>query len=184
VPRQWWPDIESANAVIESDGPWPSSSPESNGRFVPLDVDRHEGFAVVVGFGPARHGRDVLGFDEFDQTDTGLWDRRGGGGSEGHDLGERESLVAGREALHLRVSGDTGWSAFETRPEFEFAAFLCGPDVATVEIRRQRGVRTADLRVGPGWLAVVWAKDDPAQVLAFSARGTQSFSWTPPSKAA
>jgi hypothetical protein len=169
VPRQWWPDIESANAVIESDGPWPSSSPESNGRFVPLDVDRHEGFAVVVGFG---------------QTDTGQWDRRGGGGSEGRDLGERESLVAGREALHLRVSGDTGWSAFETRPEFEFAAFLCGPDVATVEIRRHRGVRTADVRVGPGWLSVVWAKDDPVQVLAFSAHGTQSFSWTPPSKAA
>jgi hypothetical protein len=38
--------------------------------------------------------------------------------------------------------------------------------------------------VGPGWLAVVWAKDDPAQVLAFTARGTQSFSWIPPSKAA
>jgi hypothetical protein len=184
VPRQWWPDIESANAVIESDGPWPSWSPISNGRFVPLDVDRHERFAVVVGFGPAWHGRDMLGFDEFEQTDTGLWDRRAGGGKEGQDLGERESLVAGRDALHLRLSGDTAWSAFETRPEFEFAAFLCGPDVATVEIRRQRSVRIADVRVGPGWLAVVWAKDDPAQVLAFTARGTQSFSWIPPSKAA
>ena len=34
------------------------------------------------------------------------------------------------------------------------------------------------------WLAVVWAKHDPAQVSAFTAHGTQSFSWTPPSKAA
>lgn len=89
MPRQWWPDIESANAVIESEEPWPSSSPQSNGIFVPLDVDTHEGFAVVVGFGPARHGRDVIGFDEFEQTDTGLWDRRAGGGKEGQDLGER-----------------------------------------------------------------------------------------------
>ena len=184
MPRQWWPDIESVNAVIDTEGLWPSSYPESNGRFVPLDVDRHEGFAVVVGFGPARHGRDVLGFDEFDQTDAGLWDRRGGGGSEGHDLGERQSLIVGRNALHLRGIGDTGWSAFEERPQFGHAVFLCGPDVFNVEIRRHRGVRTADVQVGPGWLSVVWAKDDPAEVLAFTAQGSQTFSWTPPGRAA
>jgi hypothetical protein len=183
MPRQWWPDVQGASAVIEDEGPWPSSSPKSNGRFVPLDVDIHEGFAVVLGFGPNRHGRDVLGFEEFHQTDAGLWDRRGGGGS-GHDLDARASLIAGREVLHLRMSGDTGWSAFEARPPSEFAVFLCGPDVATVEVRRHRGVRTADVQGGPGWLAVVWAKDDPVEVVAFTAQGAQAFRWTPPSKAA
>ena len=69
----------------------------------------------------------MIGFDEFEQTDTGLWDRRAGGGKEGQDLGERESLVAGREALHLRLCGDTGWSAFETRSKFVFAVFLLWP---------------------------------------------------------
>lgn len=182
MPRHWWPNIESANEVIEGQGPWPSPSPQSNGRFVPLDVDKREGFAVVVGFGPNKHGKDGLGFDEFVLTDGGLWDRQGGGAS-GHGLGERENLIVGRDVLHLRVSGDTGWSV-QAKPQFGHAVFLCGPDVATVEIRRQRGVRTADVRVGPGWLSVVWAQDDPAEVLAFTAQGSQTFSWTPPGKAA
>ena len=73
---------------------------------------------------------------------------------------------------------------FEAKPEFGHAVFLCGPDVATVEIRRKRGGRTADVRVGPGWLSVVSTKDDPAEVLAFTARGLQTFSWIPPGKAA
>ena len=184
MPRQWWPTIESANAVIEGEGQWPATSPESNGRFVPLDVDKHEGFAVVVGFGPGRDGRDVLGFDEFERTDAGLWNRQGGGGSGGHTLSERQGLIVGRSALHFRAGCTTGWSPFEVRPEFGHAVFLCGPDVVTVEIRRQRGGRTADVRDGPGWLSVVWAKDDPAEVLAFTAQGSQTFRWAPPGEAA
>jgi hypothetical protein len=159
-----------------------SLSPKSNGRFMPLDVDKREGFAIVVGFGPNRHGRDVLGFDEFQETDAGLWDRQGGGGGD-HDLDERGSLVAGMEALHLHSSGDSGWSAFEAKPPLEFAIFLCGPDVGTVEVRRHRGVRTADVQGGPGWLGVVWAKEDPAEVLAFTTQGENVFSWVPPGRA-
>lgn len=183
MPRHWWPDSESAKALIESEGPWPSPSPQWNGRFLPLDVDNYESFAVVLGFGPNRYGRDVLGSDEFERTDAGLWKHLGGGGG-GHDLAERRNLIAGRQALHLRISGGTGWSLLEALAEFEFAVFLCGPDVASVKIRRQRGVRTADVRTGPGWLAVLWTNDDPAEVLAFTGEGAQTFKWTPPSKAA
>ena len=183
MPRQWWPDSESAKAIIESEGPWPSPSPKSNGRFLPLDVDRYKGFAVVVGFGPNRDAKDVLGSDEFERTDAGLWRHLGGGGGS-NDLAERRDIREARGALHLRMSGGTGMELFEARTEFEFAVFVCGPDVATVEIRRQLGVRTADVRTGPGWLAVLWTKDDPPEVLAFTGQGAQTFSWMPPSEAA
>jgi hypothetical protein len=65
MPTEWWPDVESANALIESEGPWPSSSPQTNARFLALDVDRHGGLAVIVGFGPNRRGREVLRSEEF-----------------------------------------------------------------------------------------------------------------------
>jgi hypothetical protein len=183
VPTQWWPDAESANAVIESEGPWPSSSPQSNGRFVALDVDRHEGLAVVVGFGPNWHGREVLRSDKFKQTAAGLWSHLGGGGAS-HDLDERTNLNTGGQALHLRMSGKSGWTLAEPRAWVESAVFLCGPDVGSVEIGRRGGVRTADVRTGPGWLGVVWAEDDPPEVVAFTAQGAQTFSWAPPRKAA
>lgn len=183
MPRQWFPESKGAKALIESEGPWPSSSPESNGSFLPLDVDRYESFAVVVGFGPNRHGRGVLGSDRFERTDSGLWNHLGGSGG-GHDLAERRNLNAGRRALLLRMSGNTGWTLLQARAEFEYAVILCGPDVVTVEIRRQRGIRTADVRTGPGWLAVLWTNDDPAEVVAFTGQGAQTFSWTPPGKAA
>jgi hypothetical protein len=81
------------------------------------------------------------------------------------------------------ADGDTGKAVWEAQAEFEFAVFLCGPDVASVEIRRQLGVRIADVRIGPGWLAVLWTNNDPAEVLAFTGPGTQTFSWTPPIEA-
>jgi hypothetical protein len=183
VPAQWWPEVESANAVIDSEGPWPSLSPRSNGRFVALDVDRHEGVAIVVGFGPNRHGRHVLGSDEFKRTEPGQWDYVSGSGIS-HDLDKRTTLTVDGQTLHLCMSGKSGWSPLEPRARIESAVFLCGPDVGSVEIRRRGGVRIADLRTGPGWLGVVWAEGDPPEVVAFTAQGSQTFSWSPPGKAA
>ena len=66
MPRQWWPTVESAGAVIDNQGVWPAPAPQSNGRFTPLDVDRHHKLAIVVGYGPTRlKGELALGVDEF-----------------------------------------------------------------------------------------------------------------------
>jgi hypothetical protein len=183
VPTNWWPDVESANSVIESKGPWPQLSPQSSGSFVALDVDRHDDLAVVVGFGPNRHGTDVLGADEFKRTETGEWDWLSGGGGS-HDLGERSRPTIDRQTLHLRMSGKSGWTPLEPRLWIEQAVFLCGPDIDSVEIRRRGGVRIADMRTGPGWLGVIWAESDPPEVVAFTAQGSQTFRWTPPGEAA
>ena len=51
MPRQWWPTVEAAGAVIEGPEVWPAASPQSNGTFTPLDVDRHHNLAIVVGYG-------------------------------------------------------------------------------------------------------------------------------------
>src|SRR6202453_4623635 len=81
MPINWWPSDDAARAVIESDGPWPSLVPVSNGTFTPFDVDKYDGLAVVVGHGRNRKGREVLGSDEFQQNKSGEWQHLAGGGS-------------------------------------------------------------------------------------------------------
>jgi hypothetical protein len=183
VPMNWWPSDEAVRAVIDGDGPWPSLSPVSNGLFVPFDVDTYDGLAVVIGHGRNRKGRDVLGSDEFQQNEAGSWEHLSGGGS-GWSSRPRWELQDGRDALHVRMQGSSGRSPFDARREFSFAVFLCGPSVTTVEVRRRHGTRIADVSAGPGWLAVLWTRDDPAAVTAYAADGRQSFLWTAPTEAA
>jgi hypothetical protein len=151
VPMIWWPDDKVVSAVIEGQGPWPSHSPVSIGTFVPFDVDKYDGLAVVIGYGRNRKGREVLGSDEFQQNDAGAWEHLSGGGT-GWSRKQRWDLQEGREALHLRMEGSSGSSPFDTRREFSFAVFLCGPAVTTVEVDRRHGIRIADVNAGPGWL--------------------------------
>ena len=179
----WWPSDDVVSAVIDGEGPWPSLSPVSNGMFVPFDVDKYDGLAVVIGHGRNRKGREVLGWDEFQQNEAGTWEHLSGGGS-GWSSRPRWDLPDGRDALHLRVEGSSVRSPFDARREFSFAVFLCGPAVTTVEVDRRHGTRVADVSAGPGWLAVLWTADDPARVAAYSADGRQSFRWTSPTRAA
>jgi hypothetical protein len=181
VPMSWWPSDDVVSAVMDGEGPWPSPSPVSNGTFVPFDVDKYDGLAVVVGYGRNRKGREVLGSDEFQQNEAGAWEHLSGGGS-GWTLRQRWDLHDAREALHFRMGGSSGKSPFDTRREFSFAVFLCGPAVSTVEVERRLGIRTADVTAGPGWLAVLWLPDDPAAVTAYTADGRQSFLWTTPNE--
>jgi hypothetical protein len=179
----WWPSDDVVSAVIDGGGPWPSLSPESNGIFVPFDVDKYDGLAVVIGYGRNRKGREVLGSDEFQQNDAGTWEHLAGGG-HGWSPSQRWDLPSEREALHFRMGGSSGESPFDARRKFSFAAFLCGPAVTTVEIERRHGIRIADVSAGPGWLAILWTSDDPAVVRAYTADGRQSFLWSSPSEAA
>jgi hypothetical protein len=179
MPMNWWPSDDIVSDVIESEGPWPRRAPASNGIFVPLDVDKYDSLAVVVGHGRNRKGRDVLGSDGFQLNDMGTWEHVGGGGNA-WSIGQRWDMEDERDALHLRMTGSTGTSPFAARREFSFAVFLCGPLVAAVEVARRRGTRIAEVSAGPGWFAVLWTRGDPATVSAYSAAGHQSFLWASP----
>jgi hypothetical protein len=181
MPINWWPSDDAASAVIESEGPWPSLSPVSNGTFTPFDVDKYNGLAVVIGYGRNRKGREVLGSDEFQQHESGKWEHLTGGGS-GWSFRQRWDIQDEREALSFRMGGSSGKSPFDDRREFSFAVFLCGPAVTAVNIERLQGIRTADVSAGPGWLTVLWTPDDAATVTAYTAVGQQSFLWTSPDK--
>ena len=183
MPMNWWPTDDAVRAVIDGEGPWPTLSPVAHGMFVPFDVDTYDGLAVVVGHGRNRKGREVLGTDEFQQNEAGVWEHLSGGGS-GWSRRQRWNLQEGRDALHLRMAGSSGSSPFDSRREFSFAVFLCGPAVTTVEVGRRHGVRVADVTAGPGWLAVLWIPGDPAAVTAYTADGRQSFFWTSATEAA
>ena len=183
MPMLWWPSDDAVSAVIDGEGPWPSLWPVSNGMFVPFDVDKYDGLAVVVGYGRNRKGREVLGSDEFQQSEAGKWEHLAGGGT-GWSASQRWDLRDAREALHWRMGGSSGKSPFDARREFSFAVFLCGPAVTTVEVSRRHGIRVADVSAGPGWLALLWTHDDPAVVSAYTADGRQSFHWASPNEAA
>jgi hypothetical protein len=181
MPINWWPSDDAARAVIESEGPWPSLVPVSNGTFTPFDVDKYDGLAVVIGHGRNRKGREVLGSDEFQQDASGKWEHLTGGGS-GWSPRLRWDIQEEREALSLRLGGSSGKSPFDDRREFSFAVFLCGPAVTAVNVERRQGTRIADVSAGPGWLSVLWTPEDPATVTAYTAVGKQSFLWTSTNK--
>ena len=178
-----WLDEEIALAVIESPGPWPAGSPSPDGAFVPLDVDTYDRFAIVLCFGNNEFAEHkVVGFGVFEDTGAGGWRRvsGGAGGRDGMDLLDRHRLHGeDRQRLHLRQH-----DSWESQARAQSVVFLCGPDVATVEIRRQRGARVAGVSEGPGWLAVLWTPDTPPEVVAFATDGAQTFHWTPPGRAA
>ncbi len=180
MPRQWWPTVESAAAVIEGQEVWPAASPQSNGMLTPLDVDRYQSLAIVVGYGPTRSRGDLaLGVDEFLQAENGQWNHLGGAAS-GTPLEQRQQSKVGRQELQPRLGGSSGKFLLEERPEYSYQVFLCGPLVITVRVQRSHGIRTADVSSGPGWLAVLWTPDDPADLSAFNADGTQTYAWTSP----
>jgi hypothetical protein len=183
VPMLWWPSDDVVSAVLDGAGPWPALTPVSNGLLVPFDVDKYDGLAVVVGHGRNRKGRDVLGWDGFQQNGAGTW-KHSAGGASGWSSSQRWDLPFAREALHFRMGGTSEESPFDARRRFSFAVFLCGPAVTTVEVDRRRGSRMADVSAGPGWLAVLWTADDPAVVRASTADGRQSFLWTAPDEGA
>lgn len=180
MPRHWWPTAESAAAVIDGQETWPAASPQSNGRFTPLDVDRHQNLAIVLGYGPTRPKDDlVLGIDEFLHVNDGQWSHLGGAAS-GTPLHQRQQVSEGRNELHHRLGAHTGTFRFEVRPQYSYKVFLCGPDIASVHVQRSAGIRKVDVRSGLGWLAVLWTPDDTATVIAFTADGTQTFTWMSP----
>jgi hypothetical protein len=171
---QWWGDSELVPTLIDSAGPWPISVATSNGVCVPLDVDRCGDLAVVVAFGVLPGlGTEGVADATFDKDRTGRWRRRNGGGS-GYGLNERWDVPSdGRFALHLKVHA--GWGSHPTD-----AIFLCGPEVAIVEVERRDSLRRADVKEGPGWLGIIWPPDDPPLVRVYDAGGRETDVWTPP----
>ena len=60
-----------------------------------------------------------------------------------------------------------------------YAEILCSPDVATVEVRRSGGIRTAHIGDGPGVIIVSWRDGKQAEVVAFDAAGREIASLIP-----
>ena len=175
MPSEWWGDTEKARALIESEGPWPSPTPISNGVFVPLDVDRYAGLAMVVAFGE-NAGLKFEGVNAatFQRTGPGDYRRRNGGGGAGYTMNDRWEIGADEKAVvKLRVHSGRG-------SEPSDALFLCGPEVVTIEVERREETRIADVREGPGWFGVIWPSGDPPRVSAFDGNGDQTCLWTPP----
>lgn len=175
-----WLDEETALALLDSPGPWPARSASSDAAFVPLDVDSYDRFTMVLCFGDEEVLRSkVVGFGVFEDTGARRLRRvyGGAGGRDGMDLLDRQRLHGDeRQRLHLRQHDAWEGSQARTHP----LVWLCGPDVASVEIRRHHGTRVADVSDGPGWLAVLWVPDNPLEVVAFASDGTQTFRWTAP----
>lgn len=88
---------------------------------------------------------------KFQETESGIWQHLRSGGSS-HALNEWQLRQDGKQALHLRMSGVTGEFPSK-RKRYSFAIFLCGPEVTP---------------------------NDPASLIACTADGTQSFTWTSP----
>ena len=174
-----WLDEETARSLLDSPGPWPARSVSFDGTFVPLDVDSYDRFAMVLCYGDAGIlGSKVVGFGVFEETGATRLRRvyGGAGGADGMDLLlDRQSLHGDRGLLHLRQH-----DSWDSRARTRQVVWLCGPDVATVEIWRQGGIRVAEVSEGPGWLAMLWNPDSSPEVVAFAADGSQTFRWTPP----
>jgi hypothetical protein len=170
----WWGDSELVLTLIESPGPWPVSVARSNGICVPLDVDRYGDLAMIVAFGPLP-GVETEGVAgaTFAKDRTGTWRRRNGGGS-GYRSNER-SHVPDETSCELLLKVHAGWGSHPTD-----AIFLCGPEVARVDVKRRNSLRTADVSEGPGWLGIIWPPDDPPLVRAYDAGGEGVFAWAPP----
>lgn len=175
----WWPTDDVVHAVVDGEGPWPTPTPAPEGLFVPFDVDRYDGLAVVVGHGRNRKGREILGSDQFQRNGAGRWEHLTEA-STAWSPTPRWEVPWDRESVQLQMRGSSGASPFDDRRSFSFAVFHCGPAVMTVEIYRRHGIRVADVSAGPGWLGVLWTPDDPAVVSAYTAVGRQSFAWTSP----
>ncbi len=104
-------DTETARALIESEGPWPSPAPISNRLFVPLDVDRYGDLAMVVAFGE-NAGLKLKGVNAATLQRRGPGDywRRNGGGGVGYTLNDRWEIGADEKAV-IKLRVHSGWGS-------------------------------------------------------------------------
>ena len=171
------------HAVIDGEGPWPSLSPKSNGTFVPFDVDKYDGLAVVIGDGRNRKGREVSVRTSSSRTTQEHGSTCPAAGVGGRRRNAGTSPPPERPFI-------SGWEARPgSRRSMRDARLLCGVPVWTSgHDRRSRpsgtGPGSPMSAQRPGWLAVLWTPDDPATVPPTVTAAARTFLWTAPNDAA
>jgi len=158
-----WDPRKSA-AALNEDRTWPTTKNEPTKRFEPLDVDRYNDRAVVLGL--FRGLTSGFHSDIFVRRE-GRWDYRAGGGG-GSDAFRVRWQVGPHPSAPLQAR-TKGWIL----GGLCHAAILCMPEVHTVTIERPQGLRRADVSRGPGWIGIVWPEGDEPTVRAFGSNGLE-----------
>lgn len=157
--------------ALDLPGPWPSRATAPTHDVEVLDVDRYDGWGVVLAF----CARDAALWAQVARDDDGWRSVCGGGGPRPDPFSEGRGRPNGGPVL-VRAGGGRchpgpRWPA-QTQTVC-WAEILCSPAVATVVVDRPSDRRFADVAAGPGWVAVVWPEGAEPLVTALGADGEE-----------
>ena len=171
---------EAEQAVIRQAlnlaGPWPALTTSRTQNVEVLDVDRYEGFGVVL----SAIERSSLGHGPSLQADVFLrdngWQPLCGAGSGGSD--EDPWVQRRRWTDTTNVILRSGGARCRPGPRRQgrtvcYAKVSCSPAVASVVVDRPSDRRFLNVREGPGWIAIVWPEGSEPRVAAFDAAGEE-----------
>lgn len=170
---------EAEQAVIRQAldlaGPWPASTTSRAHNVEVLDVDRYQGFGIVLSAierSALRNG-PALRADVF-RRDTDWKPLCGGGGGGSNDPFVQRRRWTDTTTVILRSGGG------RCRPGPHghgrtvcYAKVLCSPTVASVVVDRPSDRRFLDVTEGPGWIAIVWPEGSEPRVTAFGEAGEE-----------
>lgn len=165
--------------ALDLAGPWPALTTSRAQNVEVLDVDRYEGFGVVLsaiersslGHGPTLH-------TDLFRRDNG-WQPMGGSGSGGgrrsdDPLVQRQQWKDPANVILRRGGGRCRpWRQGHGGPAVCHAKVLCSPAVASVVVDRPSDRRFLDVTKGPGWIAIVWPEGSEPRVTAFGGAGEE-----------
>jgi len=176
--RQWAHEAEQAviRQALDLAGPWPALTTSRAQNVEVLDVDRYDGFGVVLSAierSALSHG-PALQVDVF-RRDNG-WQPVCGGGGGGRN--EDPLLQRRRWTDTTNVILRSGGGRCRPGPHGHggtvcYAKVSCSSAVASVVVDRPSDRRFLDVREGPGWIAIVWPEGSEPRVTAFGAAGEE-----------
>ena len=161
--------------ALELAGPWPASTTLRGQNVEVLDVDRYEGYGVVLSAierSVVHRGDPALMAHVF-RRDEG-WQSlcAGGGGSPDHDpLLERRQWTDPTQVIVRRGSGRCRPGPGQRGQTVCYAEVICSSAVASAVVDRPADRRLVDVSQGPGWIVIVWPEGSEPRVTAFGAAG-------------
>ena len=171
---------EAEQAVIRQAlalaGPWPALTTSRAQNVEVLDVDRYEGFGVVLSaiersslsHGPALQA-DVFRRDNGWQPVCGA----AGGGWNEDPLLRRRRWTDTTSVIVRSGGGRCRPGPHGHGQTVCYAKVFCSPAVVSVVVDRPSDRRFLDVAEGPGWIAIVWPEGSEPRVTAFDAAGEE-----------
>jgi hypothetical protein len=171
---------EAERAVIRQaldlPGPWPASTTSRTQNVEVLDVDRYDGFGVVL----AAIERPVLWHGPTLQASVFRSDNGwqplcgGGGGGSNEDPLMRRRRWTDATSVILRGGGGRCRPGPHQRAQTVcYAKVICSPSVASVVVDRPSDRRFVDVMNGPGWVVIVWPEGAEPRVTALGSTGEE-----------